>query len=96
MWDGVTEEYERHLWDELNALLADVAEGSEGDPEDAILFAMLGGNSEVRKVYLRLRKLARERPGHLRDQLEGGNPIATAQRRMQSGYRDSHRCGPRP
>ena len=37
MWDGVTEEYERHLWDELNALLADVAEASEGDPADAIL-----------------------------------------------------------
>lgn len=86
---GSTEEYERHLWREITVLLADVAEASEGDPQRAILLAMLGGNSEVKRMYLEMRELAREKPEYLRDQLEGDNPVACLQRWMQSGYRDS-------
>lgn len=91
---GVTEAYERRMWEELNTLLTDVAEESEGDPQEAIVFALAGGNEEITSLYKQIRELSR-RSGYLSDRVEEDTPAAVAIRRLQSGYSDSVPSGRR-
>lgn len=82
----VTEEHERQLWDELNSLLAEAVPvgASEADAEDldAILFAVMGHDPETHKLYERVKRLARDKAGYLRERLEEDNPIGRARRRL--------------
>jgi transcriptional regulator with XRE-family HTH domain len=81
---GVTEEYERRLWDELNSLLAEVVPGgaTEAQAEDAILLAVMGHDSEIHALYEQVRKLARDKAGYLHERLEENNPISRVRRRL--------------
>jgi hypothetical protein len=80
----VTEPYERRLWDELNSLLADaVPEGkSETEAENIILLALMGHDPEIHELYEQVKRLARDKPGYLRERLEEDNPITRARRRL--------------
>lgn len=80
----VTEDYERQLWDELNSLLSEVVpEGAtEAAAVDAIALAFMGHDQEVRELYEQVKRLARDKPGYLRECLEKDNPISRARRRL--------------
>jgi hypothetical protein len=82
----VTEDHERQLWEELNSLLADAVPDGAGEVDaedlDAILFAVMGRNSELHALYERVRRLARDNAGYLRERLEEDNPIARVRRRV--------------
>ena len=86
MTSVVSEEHERQLWDELNSLLADAmpegASEAEGEDLDAIVFAVMGHDSEIHALYERARKLARDNAAYLRERFEEDNPIARARRRL--------------
>jgi transcriptional regulator with XRE-family HTH domain len=79
-----TEQLERQLWEELNSLLADaVPDGaSEKQAEDAILFAIMGRDTEIHDLYKRVRRLARDQAGYLRKRLEEPGPVARVRRRL--------------
>lgn len=78
------EEHERRLWEELNSLLAAaVPDGaSEARAEDAMLLAIMGHDSEIHDLYERVKRLARDEAGYLRERLEEDNPIARVRRRL--------------
>jgi hypothetical protein len=80
----ITDPYERRLWDELNSLLADaVPEGtSETEAENIILLALMGHDPEIHELYEQVKRLARGKPGYLRERLEEDNPITRARRRL--------------
>jgi len=80
----VTEGYERQLWDELNTLLADAVpeEAGEEESEDIVLFALMGRDPQVHRLYEQVRRLARDRAGYLRERLEEDNPVARVRRRL--------------
>lgn len=80
----VTEDYERQLWDELNSLLPEVVpEGAtEAEAVDAIALAFMGHDKEVRQLYERVKRLARDRAGYIRERLGEDNPISRARRRL--------------
>jgi transcriptional regulator with XRE-family HTH domain len=82
--DDATEQHERQLWEELNSLLTDaVPDGAnEKQAEDAILFAIMGSDTEIHDLYERVRRLARDRPGYLRERLEEPGPVARVRRRL--------------
>lgn len=85
MTSVVTEEDERQLWDELNSLVADAVPDGVGAVEelyDDILFAVMGRHPEIHGLYERVRKLARDRAGYLRERLTEDNPIARVRRRV--------------
>jgi hypothetical protein len=86
---GVTAEYERQLWKELNALLADAApaEASEAEAEEAITAAVAGANAESSDLYRRVVNLSRaDSGGFIRERMEEKNPISAVRRRLgQSG-----------
>lgn len=83
MTSVATEEQERQLWDELTSLLVDVVPSAvETDDLDAILFAVTGRDPKLHALYQRVRKMARTKPGYLRDRLEEDNPIAKVRRRV--------------
>lgn len=81
---GITEEYERQLWEELTSLLADAVpdDASENDTERAIMLAIVGHDSEIHTLHQTIRNLARSKPGYLRERLEEDNPITRARRRL--------------
>jgi hypothetical protein len=81
---GVTEEYERQLWRELNTLLADVVpqDATGDDAERSIMLALMGHDTEVHGLHEQVRRLARERDGYLRGKLEEDNPVTRARRRL--------------
>lgn len=81
---SISEENERRLWEELNSLLGDaVPEGaSEKQAEDAILLAVMGHDPEIHDLYERIRRLARDEAGYLRDRMEEPGPIARVRRRL--------------
>lgn len=83
---GVTEDYERQLWEELNSLLADaVPENvSEDEAERAIMLALMGNRSypHVYDLHQTVLRLAQERSGYLREKLEEDNPVSRARRRL--------------
>ena len=82
---GLTEEYERQLWEELNLLLADVVpEGaSEQDAERMFLLAVTGHDAEIADLYWQVRQLARDGgEGYLRERLEEDNPISAVGQRL--------------
>ncbi|HEX6204985.1 MAG TPA: hypothetical protein VFZ29_04180 [Solirubrobacterales bacterium] len=80
----VTEDYERQLWNELNSLLPEVMPEGATEPEavDAIALAFMGHDKEVCELYERVKRLARDRAGYLRERLEEDNPITRARRRL--------------
>jgi hypothetical protein len=82
---GVTEAYERRLWDELNSLLADaIPEGaSEEDARRAVLLAVMGQDAEIHDLYEQVRRLARRQAGYLRERLEDDNPVSAARQRLR-------------
>ncbi len=82
---GITTEYERRLWDELNAALVDVvpADATPSQAEDAMLVAATGVDAEVRDLYERVRSLAREREGFLRERWDEDGPVPRLRRRME-------------
>jgi hypothetical protein len=85
MWDGVTEEYERHFWDELNALLAEVVppEASQEEAEHAITAAVAGADNEIADLYWRVVNMSRADPnGFIRERMEEDNPISAVRRRL--------------
>jgi hypothetical protein len=89
----VTEDYERQLWDELNAVLLEVVpEGAtQAEADDSILLALMGHDEEAHELYEHVKRLARDKAGYLRERLEDDNPVARARRRL---YGD--RAGGRP
>lgn len=82
--DDATAQHERQLWDELNSLLPEVVPEGATEPEavDAIALAFMGHDKEVRELYERVKRLARDRAGYLRQRLEEDNPITRARRRL--------------
>lgn len=86
MTSVATEEDERQLWEELNSLLACVVPDVTGEVEaedlDPVLFVVMGNNAEIHALYGRVRKLAREKSGYLRERLDEDNPIARVGRRV--------------
>ncbi len=78
------EELAAKLWEELNSLLAGAVPhgASEKQAEDAILFAIMGSDTEIRDLYERVRRLARDRPGYLCKRLEEPGPVARVRRRL--------------
>lgn len=84
---GVTEADERHLWDELSGLVADL-ESEAASPEDAeraVLLAVMGINPEVKELYDRVKVVARAKAGYLRERMEEDNPVAVVRRRLRIG-----------
>jgi hypothetical protein len=81
---AITEAYEERLWEELTSLLADaVPEGaSDDDAERAIMLAIMGHDSEVHELHQKVRRIARDRDGYLREKLAEDNPITRARRRL--------------
>ena len=79
-----TEGYERHLWEELNSLLADAVpqDASADDAERAVMLAIMGHDSEIHHLNQTVRRLARERSGYLREKLDEDNPVSRARRRL--------------
>jgi succinate dehydrogenase/fumarate reductase flavoprotein subunit len=86
MMAGVTEDYERQLWEELNSLLADAVpeNASEDEAERAIMLALMGnrGYPDVYDLHQTVQRLAREGSGYLREKLEEDNPVSRARRRL--------------
>jgi len=82
---GVTEAYEKRLWDELNLLLADAvpAEASEGEAENAITAAVAGADAEIADLYRRAVALSRaDSSGFIRQRMEEENPISAVRQRL--------------
>lgn len=84
MTPAVTEDYERQLWKELNSLLPEVVpeDATEAAAVDAIALAFMGHDLEISELYEQVKRLARDRPGYLRERLEEDNPISRARRRL--------------
>lgn len=81
----ITEDYERQLWKELTALLADVApEGTDQDDrERAIMLALMGHDREIHDLHEKVWRLAKEGgAGYLRGKLKEANPVTKARRRL--------------
>lgn len=80
----VTREYERQLWEELNALLADVVPpgATDAQAEDSILLACMGHDPEIHKLYEQVTRLARDPASYLRERFEEDNPVARVRRRL--------------
>jgi hypothetical protein len=86
---GVTEEYERQLWEELNKLLADAipAEASGDDAVDAMVALVIGADTEIAELYAQVRTIAWEQgEGYLWEKLRDDNPIATVKRRLSGRH----------
>lgn len=86
-WDlqGVTEEYEQQLWEELNKLLADAipAEKSGEDAVNAMVALVNGADTEIAELYAQVRTIAWEQgEGYLWERLREDNPIAAVKRRL--------------
>lgn len=82
---AVTEDYERQLWEELNALLADAVpqDATEEEAERSVMLAIMGHDTEIHQLHETVRRLARERPaGYLRAKLDEDNPVSRARRRL--------------
>lgn len=81
----VTEDYERQLWEELNALLAEAVpqDATEVEAERSIMLAIMGHDTEIHELHETVRRLARDRPaGYLRGKLDEDNPVSRARRRL--------------
>jgi hypothetical protein len=78
------EDYERQLWKELNALLADAIpqEAKGDDAERAIMLALMGHDSEAHALHEQVRRLAEDGDGYLREKLAEDNPVSRARRRI--------------
>jgi hypothetical protein len=80
---GVTPEYERRLWDDLNELLADLVP-EDATPEEGqrvVDLAIRGHCTEVSGLYLRIRETANDLgSGYLWDRLHDDNPVGRASR----------------
>jgi hypothetical protein len=81
---GVTEAYERQLWEELNALLAEaIPEGaSSEEAERVVLLALMGRDPEIQELYERVKRLARTEAGYLRERMEEDNPVSAVRQRL--------------
>lgn len=79
-----TEEYERRLWRELNTLLAEAVPPNtkRNDAERAVMLALMGHDSEAHELHEKVRRLARDRNGYLREKLAADNPVSRARRRL--------------
>lgn len=87
---GVTEDYERQLWDELNSLLANVVpEGaSQDDRERAIMLALMGHDREIHDLHDQVWRLSKKGGGgYLRGKLKEDNPVTQARRRLYGNGR---------
>lgn len=82
---GVTEIYERRLWEELNGLLAGVVPEGAGskDAERMKVLAVMGHDVEIQDLYERIRRLARCRAGYLRERMEEDNPVSAVRQRLR-------------
>jgi hypothetical protein len=82
---GVTEAYERQLWEELNGLLAEaIPEGvSREDAQRVVLLAVMGHDREIQDLYERVRRLARTEAGYLRERMQEDNPVAAVRQRLR-------------
>ena len=84
---GVTESYERQLWEELNVLLVEAIpdEASREEAQRTVLLAIIGMGygTEIHDLYKRVRKLARRNRGYLRARMEEDNPVSAARRRLR-------------
>jgi hypothetical protein len=82
---GLTEAYERRLWEELNSLLAEaIPEGaSPQDAERVVLLAVMGHDAEIRDLYEQVRRLARTEAGYLRERMEEDNPVSAVRQRLR-------------
>jgi hypothetical protein len=82
---GVTEDYEQQLWEELNKLLADAipAETSGDDAVNAMVALVNGADTEIAELYAQVRTIAWEQcEGYLWERLREDNPIAAVKRRL--------------
>lgn len=82
---GVTETYERRLWEKLNGLLADVVP-EDASPEGAErmkVLAVMGHDAEIGDLYEQVRRLARSRAGYLRERMEEDNPVSALRQRLR-------------
>jgi hypothetical protein len=82
---GVTEAYERQLWEELNGLLAEaIPEGaSREEAERVVLLAVMGHDTEIQNLYERVKRLARTEAGYLRERMEEDNPVSAVRKRLR-------------
>jgi hypothetical protein len=90
---GVTEDYERQLWEELNKLLADAipADASGDDALNAMVALVNGADTEIRELYSQVRTIAWEQgEGYLWERLREDNPIAVVKRRLSGRLNPSH------
>jgi hypothetical protein len=86
---GVTEDYERQLWEELNKLLADAipAEASGDDAVDAMVALVNGADAEIAELYAQVRSIVWEQgEGYLWERLREDNPIAAVKRRLSGRH----------
>jgi hypothetical protein len=82
---AVTEEYERQLWEELNALLVDAipADATKDEGERVVMLALMGHDSEICGLYRQILDLAiAGGQGYLRGKLKEDNPVTAARRRL--------------
>jgi hypothetical protein len=82
---GVTEAYERQLWEELNALLTEaIPQGVSPEEADrVVLLAVMGHDREIQDLYERVKRLARTEAGFLRERMEEDNPVAAVRQRLR-------------
>lgn len=87
---GVTEAYERRLWEELNTLLLEaIPEGAlpEGaSPEEArraLVVEVMGGDAEIKNLYERVLRLARTEAGYLRKRMGEHNAVSAIRRSLR-------------
>jgi hypothetical protein len=83
---AITEEYERHLWEELNSLLADVVpdKATEESAEREVMLALTGHRKfpDIYDLHQTVQRLARERAGYLSEKFKEDNPVTRARRRL--------------
>ncbi len=91
---GITETYEKELWEELNALLADTVPQGAG-PEAAqrsMVLAAMGQDSEIQDLYEQVRMVARIEAGYLRERMEEDNPVSTIRQRLRLPVKDGQKA----
>jgi hypothetical protein len=81
---GVTDEYERHLWEELNTLLADAVpdDASGEEAQRAVRVAAMGADLEIADLYERVWLMALEGAPYLRGKLSEDNPVSAIRGRL--------------
>jgi transcriptional regulator with XRE-family HTH domain len=82
---GVTEDDERQLWDEFNALLAETVPNGASGPraERAIMRALMVHDSEIAELHNTVTRVSRTGgQGYLAGRLEEDNSVSRARRRL--------------